>query len=154
MDWTHVSRSGHDDHPTDSANSDAPVNAACSAASDAISRTLLVISKFVREVRESRSDFDSISTELHSLDGVLDLLGYDAAFLSASLAGHTRAVLETCLAIINELDGCVSLLNRPDVPKAEKRSRWLASRDHVNTLRRTLGEYKLVLGLAADLVGL
>ena len=154
MDWTHISRSGHDGRPRDSANNNAPVDAACSAASDAISRTLLVISKFVREVRESRSDFDSISTELHSLDGVLDLLGYDAAFLSPSLAGHTRAVLETCLAIITELEGCVSLLNRPDVPKAEKRSRWLASRDHVNTLRRTLGEYKLVLGLAADLVGL
>ncbi|EAQ93888.1 hypothetical protein CHGG_02123 [Chaetomium globosum CBS 148.51] len=138
----------------DGANLNAPVDAACSAASDAISRTLSVIGKFVREVRESRSDFDSISTELHSLNGVLDLLGYDAAFLSASLAEHTRAVLETCLAIINELEGCVSLLNRPDVPKAEKRSRWLASRDHINTLRRTLGEYKLVLGLAADLVGL
>jgi hypothetical protein len=151
MDWLQVSLPSHDDRPTDN---DTPVDAACSAASDAISGTLLVVSKFVREVRESRSDFDRISTELHSLNGVLDLLGYDAAFLSVPLAGQTRTVLESCLAIINELEGCVSLLSRPDVPTAEKRSRWLASRDHVDALRRTLGEYKLVLGLAADLVGI
>ncbi|KAH6853091.1 hypothetical protein B0I37DRAFT_303441 [Chaetomium sp. MPI-CAGE-AT-0009] len=155
MDWLQVSLLSHDDRPTNNGSIDTPVDAACSAASDAISGTLFVVSKFVREVRESRSDFDKISTELHSLNGVLDLLGYDAAFLSVSLAGHTRTVLESCLAIINELEGCVSdLLNRPDVPTAEKRSRWLASRDHVDALRRTLGEYKLVLGLAADLVGI
>lgn len=129
------------------------VSAACSAASEAVARTLLAINRFVREVRESRSEFDGITTELHSLDGVLDLLGYDAAFIPPSLAEHTPAVLETCLALLNELEGCISLLNGPDVPRPEKRSRWLASRKHVDTLRWTLSEYKLVLGLAADLVG-
>jgi len=129
------------------------VSAACSAASEAIARTLLAVNRFVREVRESRSEFDGISTELHSLDGVLDLLGYDAEYIPVSLAEPTPAVLETCLALLNELEGCISLLNRPDVPRPEKRSRWLASCKHVDTLRWTLSEYKLVLGLAADLVG-
>ncbi|KAL2165766.1 hypothetical protein VTG60DRAFT_3845 [Thermothelomyces hinnuleus] len=135
------------------AGMDGSVSAACSAASEAVARTLLAVNRFVREVRESRSEFDGITTELHSLDGVLDLLGYDAAFIPQSLAEHTPAVLETCLALLNELEGCISLLNRPDVPRPEKRSRWLASRKHVDTLRWTLSEYKLVLGLAADLVG-
>ncbi|KAL2186763.1 hypothetical protein L209DRAFT_755526 [Thermothelomyces heterothallicus CBS 203.75] len=132
---------------------DGSVSAACSAASEAVARTLLAVNRFVREVRESRSEFDGITTELHSLDGVLDLLGYDAAFIPPLLAEHTPAVLETCLALLNELEGCISLLNRPDLPRPEKRSRWLASRKHVDTLRWTLSEYKLVLGLAADLVG-
>ncbi|KAK4234044.1 hypothetical protein C8A03DRAFT_38203 [Achaetomium macrosporum] len=129
------------------------VSAACSAASDAIARTSLALNDFVREVRESRSEFDAISTQVHSLDGVLDLLRYDAAFFPASLAQHTPAVLETCLSLISELEGCVSVLNRPGISRAEKKSRWLASRHHVNTLQWTLGEYKLVLGLTADLVG-
>jgi hypothetical protein len=37
--------------------------------------------------------------------------------------------------------------------RADKKSRWLASRGHIDVLRWTLSEYKLVLGLAADLVG-
>ncbi len=129
------------------------VNAGCSATSDAISKTAFSINKFVREVRESRSEFDTISVELHSLDGVLDLLRYDAAFFPPSLAEHTAGVLNSCLALANELEGCISLLNRPEVPKAEKKSRWSASRDHIALLSRALGEYNLVLGLAADLVG-
>jgi hypothetical protein len=129
------------------------VSATCSAATNAIARTSLALNDFVREVRESRSEFDAISTQVHSLAGVLDLLRYDAAFLPPRLARHTPTVLDTCLSLINELEGCVSVLNRPGISRAEKKSRWLASRRHVNTLQWTLGEYKLVLGLAADLVG-
>ncbi|KAK4249012.1 hypothetical protein C7999DRAFT_13127 [Corynascus novoguineensis] len=142
-----------DERGADGTDDDGSISAACSAASEAIARTLLAVNRFVREVRESRSEFDGISTELHSLDGVLDLLGYDAAFIPTSLIEHTPPVLETCLALLNELEGCISLLNHRDVPRAEKRSRWLASRKHVDTLRWTLSEYKLVLGLTADLVG-
>lgn len=108
----------------------------------------------MREVRESRSEFDAISTELHSLDGVLDLLSYDASFLPLSLAEHTPGVLDTCVTLINELEGCISVLNQPGAPRADKKSRWLASRNHIDVLRWTLSEYKLGLGLAADLVGM
>jgi GTPase-activating protein SAC7 len=138
---------------TDSFTPDRSVSAGCAAGSEAISKASLAIHKFVREVRESRSEFDPISAELHSLNGALDLLGYDAAFFSPSLTEHTPRVLDSCLALINELEGCISLLNRPDVSRAEKRSRWLASRHHVGTLWRTLSEYNIVFGLAADLIG-
>lgn len=129
------------------------VSAGCSAASEAIARASFAIGKFVREVRESRSEFDTISIELHSLDGVLDLLRYDAAFFPPALAEHAPDVLQSCLALVNELEGCISLLNAPEVSRAEKKSRWLASRDHVAILWRTLAEYNLALGLTADLVG-
>ncbi|KAH6633825.1 hypothetical protein B0J18DRAFT_23 [Chaetomium sp. MPI-SDFR-AT-0129] len=130
-----------------------PVTAACCAASDAIARTSLAINQFVREVREARPEFDGISAELHSLDGVLDLLGYDAAHIPFAIAVSTPTVLGTCVTLITELEGCVSLLNQADGGRAEKKSRWQASRGHIEKLRWTLSEYKLVLGLATDFVG-
>jgi hypothetical protein len=138
---------------TDRFRVDRSVSAGCSTASEAIARASLAISKFVREVRESRSEFDTISVELHSLDGVLDLLRYDAACFPPALAEHTPSVLQSCLALLNELEGCVSLLNAPEVSRTEKKSRWSANRDHIAILWRTLGEYNLALGLAADLIG-
>ncbi len=139
--------------PRLSADMNRSVNAGCSATSDAVAKTGFAISKFVREVRESRTEFDTISVELHSLNGVLDLLRYDAAFFAPALADPTVGVLNSCLALANELEGCISLLNRPEVSRVEKKSRWSASRDHIAILSRTLGDYNLVLGLAADLVG-
>ncbi|KAL2126712.1 hypothetical protein VTI74DRAFT_370 [Chaetomium olivicolor] len=129
------------------------VSAGCSAASNAIASASLSLNGFVREVRESRPEVEAISAELHSLDGILDLLRHDAAFFPPQLADHTPAVLATCLYLVKELDGGISILNRPGMSRADKKSRWLASRDHVGKLRWTLGEYKLALGLAADLVG-
>ncbi|KAK4160222.1 putative GTPase-activating protein [Cladorrhinum sp. PSN259] len=128
-------------------------NSGCFAASNAIARTSLALNKFVREVRESRSDLDSISTELHSLEGVLELLRDDAASFPPLLAEQTPGVLDSCLNLINELEGCISVLNRPGVSKADKKSRWLASRDHISKLQWTLGRYKMALGLAVDLIG-
>ncbi|KAL2022121.1 hypothetical protein VTK56DRAFT_6165 [Thermocarpiscus australiensis] len=129
------------------------VNACCSAASEAIARTSLGLNKFVREVRESRSELDAISTELHSLDGVLGLLSDDAASFPGPLAEQTPGVLDTCVTLIYELEGFVSALNRPSASNIDKKSRWMASRDRASHLRWTLGEYKLALGLAVDLVG-
>ncbi|KXX80059.1 GTPase-activating protein SAC7 [Madurella mycetomatis] len=129
------------------------VNAGCFAASNAIARTSLALTSFVREVRESRAELDALSTELHSLDGLLDLLKDDVASFPAALAEQTPNVLHTCLALIGELEGCISILDRPGVSRADKRSRWLASRDHIGSLRWTLAVYKSALGLAVDLVG-
>lgn len=158
MDWMQVTPRSPLRRPrhlaeTDNLDVNRPAGEACSAASEAIARASLAINRFVREVRESRAEFDPISAELHSLDGVLDLLGYDAPSIPVSLAEHTPGVLDTCVALVNELEGCVTLLNQPGVQRADKKSRWLASRGHIDVLRWTLSEYKLVLGLAADLVG-
>lgn len=125
---------------------------ACSAACDAVARTSLAVNRFAREVPESRLEFDAISSELHLLNGVLGLLRDAAARLPTPLAEHTPAVLDTCLSLLGELEGCVSVLNRPGLSRADKRSRWLASREQVDKLRWTLEEYKLTLGLAVDLV--
>jgi hypothetical protein len=130
----------------------ASITSSCSAASEAINRASLAITKFVRDVRECRAEFDAISSELHSLDSSLGFLSDDAPFLPNALAEQTPAVLDTCLALLNELESWLNLLGSPSASKVEKKSRWQANRRHIDVLRATLAEYKVVLGLATDLV--
>ncbi|KAM7211980.1 hypothetical protein V8F06_012650 [Rhypophila decipiens] len=130
------------------------INTACFGVSDTIAKTSASITRFVREVRESRSDFDAISSELHSLAGIVDLLKDDVSYFPPELAQKTPAVLDTCFAILNELEGCISVLDRSSVSRVDKKSRWVASRDHIGKLGWTLEGYKSTLGLAVDLVAL
>ncbi|KAM7186610.1 putative GTPase-activating protein [Naviculisporaceae sp. PSN 640] len=130
------------------------INTACFGVCDTIAKTSASITRFVREVRESRSDFDIISSELHSLDRIVDLLKDDVSFFPPELAQKTPAVLDTCFAILNELDGCISVLDRSNLSRQDKKSRWVASRDHIGKLGGTLEGYKSTLGLVVDLISL
>ncbi|KAK1752807.1 hypothetical protein QBC47DRAFT_432598 [Echria macrotheca] len=130
------------------------INTGCFAVSNAIAKTSLALGNFVREVRESRPDLDSIATLLHSLDSVLDLLKDDAATFPPRLARATPFVLGNCHRIVDEIDGCLGVLGRGGVPRIEKKSRWLASRDQIEKLRGTLDGYRVTLALAVDLIAL
>ncbi|KAK3328761.1 putative RhoGAP group protein [Apodospora peruviana] len=129
------------------------IHTGCFGVTNAIAKTSSSIRGFIREVRESRSDLDVISSELHSLDGIVDLLKDDAESFPPQLAHKTPAVLDNCLAILHELEGCISVLDRCSESRADKKSRWLASQAHIGKLRWTLDGYKSTLGLAVDLVG-
>ncbi|KAK3364710.1 putative RhoGAP group protein [Lasiosphaeria hispida] len=130
------------------------INTCCFAVGTAIAKTSVALNQFVREVRESRSDLDDIASVLHSLDAVLDLLKDDAAAFPPQLARITPGVLESCRTIVEELEGCISVLGRAGVSRADKKSRWLASRDHIEKLRGALAGYNSTLGLAVDLIAL
>lgn len=105
-------------------------------------------------MREARSELDGIAGELHSLDRVLDLLKDDAAAFPSSLADNAPPLLRDCCTIVNELGHYVTVLNGPDLSLADKRFRWMATRQHMTKLRWTLEGYKSALGLALDLVGM
>ncbi|KAK1778317.1 hypothetical protein QBC45DRAFT_414606 [Copromyces sp. CBS 386.78] len=130
------------------------INAGCSALIAAIAKTVTAIHGLMRQVRESRADLDPISSELHSLNGVLEFLKDDVPFLPEQLAQRTPEVLSNCLTITNELQGCISILDRVGLSRQDKKSRWMASRGHIAKLRWTLEVYKASLGLAVDLVAL
>jgi GTPase-activating protein SAC7 len=130
------------------------INTGCFAASSAVSKTLLSANRFVREVRESRSHLDQVCTLLHSLDGVLDLLKDDAAAFPSPLGSVTPNVLQGCRVIISELDGCIAVLGRNGFSRAEKKSRWLSSRQQIGKLCGMLCGYRDILGLAVDLIAL
>ncbi|KAJ4403848.1 hypothetical protein N0V85_005015 [Neurospora sp. IMI 360204] len=128
------------------------IDAGCSALIAAIAKTVTAIHGLMREVRESRADLDPISSELHSLNGILDILKDDVPSLPEQLAQRTPEVLSYCLTIINEIQGCISILDRVGLSRQDKKSRWMASRGHIAKLRWTLEVYKASLGLAVDLV--
>ncbi|KAK3495757.1 hypothetical protein B0T13DRAFT_473250 [Neurospora crassa] len=130
------------------------INAGCSAIIAAIAKTVTAIHGLMREVRESRADLDPVSSELHSLSGILEILKDDVPSFPEQLAQRTPEVLSYCLTIINELQGCISILDRVGLSRQDKKSRWMASRGHIAKLRWTLEVYKASLGLAVDLVAL
>lgn len=120
----------------------------------AVEKTSAAVHAFVREVREARSDLDGIAGELQSLDRVLELLRDDAADLPAGLADSAPPLLRDCCTIVSELGHYVNVLNGPELSLADKRFRWMATRQHMAKLRWTLEGYKSALGLALDLVGM
>ncbi|CAK7271208.1 hypothetical protein SEPCBS119000_004483 [Sporothrix epigloea] len=124
----------------------------CFAVSNAIAKTVLDLSHFVRDVRESRAELASLSAELHALDDVLDLLKDDAASVAfpADLALQTPAVVASSGALVAEIG--VILGGGEGNSGSEKRNRWLAMRQHVAESRCVLGVHRLTLGLALDLV--
>jgi len=130
------------------------ISTGCFDASTAVAKTLSAVHRFIRDVREARADLDPIANDLHSLNNVLDLLKEDAARYPAHLAHQTPALLDNCLAILAELEGCLSVLNRPDLSRDDRKSRWMGSRQHITKLRWTLDGYKSTIGLAVDLVAL
>lgn len=130
------------------------INTGCFVVSNAVAKTSLALNYFVREVREARPDLDKVASLVHSLDSVLDLLKDDAAALPSHLAHMTPAVLDNCHRMVSEIEGCLAVLGRAGIPMLEKKSRWLASRDHIEKLRSTLEGYKATFALVVDLMAL
>ncbi|KAI1334464.1 hypothetical protein F5Y15DRAFT_409671 [Xylariaceae sp. FL0016] len=130
------------------------IAADCTALGEKIANALCILSAFVREVREARSDVDGVSRELHSLGSVLDLLTEDACLFPPELAEHIPAVLAHCSNAVDDIEVAVSTLNDSDLSKQQKRTRWLATgRQESAKFRTSLEARKAVLGLALDLVG-
>ncbi|KAK8051029.1 hypothetical protein PG993_002414 [Apiospora rasikravindrae] len=126
----------------------------CIELGNTISRTTLVLNEFVREVREARSDLDAVSRELHSLQGVLNLLKDDAPNLPSKIAAQTPAILQQCNVIVDELDTSLLALDSPELSRPEKRTRWISEgKPHIADLRDALEAHRTTVGLALDLVG-
>ncbi|KAI5920628.1 Rho GTPase activation protein [Camillea tinctor] len=126
----------------------------CITLGSKIAKVLFILNGFVREIREARADVDGVSRELHSLQGVLDLLKEDAALFPPELGEQTPAVVEHCSNVVDELDASLATLNNSDLPKQEKRIQWLeAGRKNSARVRTTLEAHKAILGVALDLVG-
>ncbi|KAK8118473.1 uncharacterized protein PG998_003099 [Apiospora kogelbergensis] len=126
----------------------------CIELGNTISRATLVLNEFVREVREARSDLDRVSRELHSLQGVLDLLKEDAASLPSKIAAQTPSILQQCNRLVEELDSSLLALDDPELSRPQKRTRWLCvGKAHIADLRDGLEAHRTTVGLALDLVG-
>ncbi|KAL7627778.1 hypothetical protein AAE478_001973 [Parahypoxylon ruwenzoriense] len=130
------------------------ITADCIALGNAIIKANTVLNGFVREVREARSDIDSVSRELHSLQSVLDLLKEDAGLFPIELAERIPTVLDRCSNVVDGLDVGISALGSSELLKQDKRAQWLLTgRKEVAKFRTALEAHRAILGLALDLVG-
>lgn len=139
---------------TNSLRSSRSIPTDCSSASASISKTSPALRNFVREVREARTELDAVVAELHSLEGVLDILKDDANSFPWDLAKRTPPLLQHCTSIINQIEGYMHVCNGVGLSKRDKKFRWLAIRGDMMKLRLTLEGYKSILALVTDLVGL
>lgn len=92
--------------------------------------------------------------ELHSLDGVLDILKDDASSFPGDLAKQTAPLLEHCNSIVNQIEGYMHVCNGLGLSPRDKKFRWMAIKGDMEKLRLTLEGYKSTLAVVTDLVGL
>ncbi|KAI0193426.1 Rho GTPase activation protein [Astrocystis sublimbata] len=114
----------------------------------------LALAALVRHVREARSDVDAVSRELHSLQTVVAFLKEDAILFPPELAEHTPAIIGQCSALIESLDGSISVIDNQNLSKLEKRTEWRdVGRLEIPRFGASLEAHKEAIGLALDLVG-
>ncbi|KAK2595709.1 hypothetical protein N8I77_013734 [Diaporthe amygdali] len=130
------------------------ISTACFATNNAISKTSPTLRSFIREVREARAELDAVLAELHSLDGVLDILKDDASSFPEPLAKRTPPLLEHCTSIVHQIEGYMHVCNGLGLSARDKKYRWMAIRGDMEKLRLTLEGYKSTLAVVTDLVGL
>lgn len=130
------------------------ISTACFATNNAISKTSPTLRSFIREVREARAELDAVLAELHSLDGVLDILKDDASSFPEALAKRTPPLLEHCTSIVHQIEGYMHVCNGLGLSARDKKYRWMAIRGDMEKLRLTLEGYKSTLAVVTDLVGL
>ncbi|KAH8767274.1 hypothetical protein F5883DRAFT_419414, partial [Diaporthe sp. PMI_573] len=130
------------------------ISTACFATNNAISKTSPTLRGFIWEVREARAELDAVLAELHSLDGVLDILKDDASSFPEALAKRTPPLLEHCTSIVHQIEGYMHVCNGLGLSARDKKYRWMAIRGDMEKLRLTLEGYKSTLAVVTDLVGL
>lgn len=119
-----------------------------------LSTTLIV---FVKSVRGARSDLDTISRELHSLQTVLELLAEDASDSSKNhfpptLQKQIEGIISNCGQVLAEIE---RTLEKYKGYGASKGARWAVSgSDDVTKLRISLEAHKSALEIALEMVAM
>ncbi|KAK4168305.1 hypothetical protein QBC43DRAFT_310056 [Cladorrhinum sp. PSN259] len=107
------------------------------------------INGFVRTVREARTDLDSISRELTSLQSILDLIQTDASkSLPRPLTQHLPAIVENCNVTIGDLQRVLDKYKKHGRITGAK---WaMSGKDDVESLKSRLETHTQSLSLALD----
>jgi hypothetical protein len=116
----------------------------------------LAITKFIRDVRDARSDLALICNELHSLEAVLVLLQDDFAqpsnnVLPPQLVDHLGSILHNCNDVVAEIEK--SLLRHRN-SRLGAGGHWTigGGKDDMTKYRTSLEAHKSALELALEMV--
>ncbi|KAJ2906275.1 uncharacterized protein MKZ38_002354 [Zalerion maritima] len=126
----------------------------CVGLASAVTKVSIVLGTFVRDVRESRSDVDSVARELLSLKTVLELLADDVGRLNVppNLAEQISGVICHCTDVIRDLERCIERYNET---KVKGKLTWATTgKGDMARLRSALEAHKSTLGISLDMLSL
>jgi hypothetical protein len=122
-----------------------------------ITKTSILVTGFVRDVRAARSDLDAVSRELLSLKTVLELLADDFAepagkSFPETLRKQITGIVSNCSGVVIEIE---HTLKKHEGTGLKKSAQWvLSGKDDIAKLRSSLEAHKSALEIALDMVNL
>jgi len=122
-----------------------------------ITKTSILVTGFVRDVRAARSDLDAVSRELLSLKTVLELLADDVAEPAGK--GFPETLKKQITGIVSNRSGVIieieQTLKKHEGTGLKKSAQWASSgKDDMAKLRSSLEAHKSALEIALDMVNL
>ncbi|CAF3626735.1 unnamed protein product [Fusarium graminearum] len=128
----------------------------CASLVTTIGGLTLSINSFVRNCREARSDLDSVSRELHSLETVLELIEEDAKDdtkpFPETIQRHVSGIVTNCGSVVVEIQTCITKYGDGNV---RSKAAWvLNGQGDMGKLRSSLEAHKSALELALDMLTL
>jgi hypothetical protein len=131
------------------------ISAICISLIVTVSKTAIVVTGFVQDVRGARSDLDAVSRELLSLRTVLELLADDVADprkFPDSLKKQITGIVTKCEGVVVQIE---QTLAKHGGSRLSKAAQWVMSgKEDMAKLRSSLEAHKSALEIALDMVAL
>ncbi|KAH7190168.1 kinase-like domain-containing protein [Fusarium oxysporum f. sp. albedinis] len=126
----------------------------CAALITAIGSLTISINAFVRTCRDSRSDLDKVSRELHSLQNVLELIQEDAKDdakpFPPAIEHHITSIVANCTLVVVETQSCIKKYGNGGI---NSKASWaINGQGDMEKLRSSLEAHKSALELALDML--
>jgi hypothetical protein len=122
-----------------------------------ITKTSILVTGFVRDVRAARTDLDAVSRELLSLKTVLELLAEDVANPTGkgfpeTLQKQISGIVTNCSGVVAEIE---QTLKKQEGTGLKKSAQWAVSgKEDIAKLRSSLEAHKSALEIALDMIAM
>jgi hypothetical protein len=132
------------------------ITTGCVALLGTIAKTSEAIAKFVRGVRNARSDMDAISGEIGSLKTVLELLADDVGVpevkVPENLERQVLGIVANCSDVLTQLE---ATLQKYQEDKLSSKMKWTWSgKDDMTKFKSSLMAHKGALDMALELTAM
>jgi Fungal N-terminal domain of STAND proteins len=131
------------------------ITVGCVSLVSTIAKTSIAITGFMKDFRSARHDLDTVSRELASLEGIVQLLQDDCdekndSSVPETLRQQILNIIGNCSDVLLDLN---EVIQKHTTTKMGKAALWVASgKKDVEKYRSTLEAHRGALNLALDLV--